>query len=130
MELLFVYGTLLSEYAHEMNAVMARNGRLLGKATFHGKLYRISHYPGVVSSDHHSDQVHGEVYELLDANATFYYLDDYEGYWLNNEADSDYLRRKVTVKLADGSLQSVWTYLYNLPIEGLDRIESGDFLKG
>ena len=46
--LLFVYGTLLSSVDHPMARRLGREADLLGPATFAGRLYRVSWYPGMV----------------------------------------------------------------------------------
>lgn len=128
MDYLFVYGTLLSAYGHPIHQVIAQNGQLLSMGFYQGKLYRVSYYPAVVSSSEAHHQVKGEVYQIHNAEPLFDALDDYEGYWPHNEAVSDYLRRKVSITLTDGTIIEAWTYLYNLPIDGLEWIVSGDFL--
>ena len=128
MDYLFVYGTLLSAYGHPMYQVIAQNGQLLSTGFYQGKLYRVSYYPAVVPSSEAHHQVKGEVYQIDDTETLFEALDDYEGYYPHHESASDYLRRKVSITVIDGTMIEAWTYLYNLPVDSLERIPSGDFL--
>jgi gamma-glutamylcyclotransferase (GGCT)/AIG2-like uncharacterized protein YtfP len=41
---------------------------------------------------------------------------------------TEYVRRMLSVRLADGSVRDAWTYLYNWPVDDLPRIASGRFL--
>lgn len=128
MDYLFVYGTLLSAYGHSMHEVIAQNGHLLSTGFYQGKLYRVSYYPGVVPSSDAYHKVKGEVYQIHNTEPLLDALDDYEGYYPHHEPTSDYLRRKVSITLTDGTLIEAWTYLYNLPVDSLEWITSGDFL--
>lgn len=125
---LFVYGTLLRAYKHPIHQVIAQHSRYIGTGQVQGCLYRISYYPGLVLSNEPSHWVHGELYELHDTNDVWTVLDEYEGYMPHNEAQSDYLRREVTVLCAAGLTYLAYTYVYNQPVEGFDLIPSGDFL--
>jgi len=41
---------------------------------------------------------------------------------------TEYLRKLIDVTLPDGTAGKAWTYVYNWPVAGLPRIESGRFL--
>lgn len=126
--LLFVYGTLRRDSAHEMSRFLAAHARHAGAATWQGRLYRISYYPGAVPSADTADSVHGDVYELADADEALVALDDFEGVGPGYAEPWEYERRLETLKLADGREVRGWVYVFNRPVEGLERIPSGDFL--
>lgn len=109
--LLFVYGTLRSEFDNRYARLLRKQATLVGRATVPGAIYRISHYPGYRAEP--AGEVHGELYDLHDA-ATLETLDDYEG--------SEFERVKIQVNGA-----AAWIYrLREEPAPG-SRIESGDF---
>ncbi len=63
-EFLFVYGTLRRDVVGEMYRLLARYSDFVGEATYQGKLYKVTHYPGVVPSNDPADLVQGEVYRI------------------------------------------------------------------
>ena len=126
---LFVFGTLLSGYDHPMARLLADSGDLIGKANCQGRLHLVSHYPGMIASDAAADRVFGELYRLKQPDETLRILDDYEGCGENDAEPFEFLRRMVTVTLADGTAQAAWTYYYNRPVAHLPRIMSGRFLE-
>jgi len=127
VEYLFVYGTLMKAAGHPMASRLARLGRYAGPATFTGRLYRVAAYPGVVASDEASDVVHGELYELADAEALFAFLDVYEGCSKDDPEPHEYVRVQCSVRAGAKPLKA-WIYLYNRPVEKLTRIASGRFM--
>jgi hypothetical protein len=42
---------------------------------------------------------------------------------------TEYLRKLIEVRFADGVVEQAWTYLYNWPVTDLPRIETGRFLE-
>ena len=110
--LLFVYGTLRSEFDNRYARLLRKQATLVGRATVPGAIYRISHYPGYRAEPR--GEVHGELYELHDAT-TLETLDDYEG--------SEFQRVMI---LVNG--EAAWIYqLREEPARGR-RIDSGDFV--
>lgn len=124
---LFVYGTLTQAAGHPMAGHLARHARYAGPATFQGRLYRVAAYPGVVASDDAADQVHGELYELADADVLFAFLDVYEGCAADDPQPHEYVRVQRSVS-AGAKPAKAWIYLYNRPVGKLARIASGRFL--
>ena len=127
MENLFVYGTLMGDANHPLGIMIRQEGRFLGRASFKGKLFSIDYYPGAVLSSLGSNYVSGEVYALSNNKDILISLDEYEEYHQNDEKNSEFVRRKINVKLENGAKISAWTYLYNFPTNGLKEIPSGDF---
>ncbi len=123
---LFVYGTLLSKLGHSMHQVMKQDARLISPATYQGRIYLVSGYPGAVPSDDPQDRVTGEVYELDDPDLAFDMLDVYEGC---EASQPEFKRAEVTVLLESGEEVAAWIYLFDQSIEGCERIGSGDFVR-
>jgi gamma-glutamylcyclotransferase (GGCT)/AIG2-like uncharacterized protein YtfP len=108
LNLLFVYGTLRSEFNNRYARLLRSQAELVGRATVPGSIYRVSHYPAFRPEP--KGEVHGELYRLRNPETTLKALDEYEG--------SEFER--VTINGA-------WIYQFgNEPPEN-SRIASGDF---
>lgn len=117
-ELLFVYGTLRSRGSAAARMAPAR---LLGAASYRGRLYDLGRYPGAVSSNDPADVVRGELFALRSPAASLLAeLDRYEG--------PEFRRVRTRVRLDGGSLLESWIYLYNREVAHLPRVASGDYL--
>lgn len=125
-DLLFVYGTLRRSVAGGQHPLLTRAG-FVAEARWHGRLYQVGDYPGAVPDDASSASVAGELYRLADPDEDLAALDDYEECGPVYGVDAEYVRTVTRVALADGSVREAWIYLYNRPVDGLARIESGDF---
>ena len=128
-EYIFVYGTLRKAGGADMHRVLARHGVFCSEAMMQGRLYEIEGYPGAVMSGNSNDRVHGELYRLLDSEAVWRQLDEYEGSADHFPEPREYLRKKVSVRLPGGEHVSAWVYLYNHDISCRVRIGSGDYLR-
>jgi gamma-glutamylcyclotransferase (GGCT)/AIG2-like uncharacterized protein YtfP len=111
-ELLFVYGTLRSEFDNPFARRLRAEARLLGRATVVGSIYRVAEYPGFWPEP--AGVVHGEVYELM-SPGTLQALDEYEG--------QQYERVAATVSTGE----RVWIYRFERQPPLALRIASGDF---
>ena len=80
-------------------------------------------------SDVSSDIVHGELFRLRAADELLGEFDMYEACGEGFPEPTEYLRRLIDVRLADGTTEQAWTYVYNWPVTGLPRIDSGRFLE-
>lgn len=125
-ELLFVYGTLMRGSRHPMARELEAHAIYLDDASYRGRLYRISTYPGMVESASVEDQVFGEVFELRDP-AFLLMLDDYEGCGPDADQPAEYRRIMHTVTLDSGAQVKAWVYIYNWPVDESKRIVSGCF---
>jgi gamma-glutamylcyclotransferase (GGCT)/AIG2-like uncharacterized protein YtfP len=122
VQYVFVYGLLRSDVGGPMQPALATGARLIGRATWRGRLYRVAEFPGGVPSDG-DEFVAGELYELGEgAGALLAQLDAYEA------VPDDYVRVSSPVACA-GREYAAWVYVWNRPTDGLERIESGDFAK-
>jgi gamma-glutamylcyclotransferase (GGCT)/AIG2-like uncharacterized protein YtfP len=125
---LFVYGTLLKDSEHEMSNFLASHASLISKGYVYGKLYQVSWFPGAVKSNNTSDKVYGSLFKINNFETVFKVLDDYEGTSKNHPQPHLFKRELVNTYLENDSTLKAWVYFYNLSIENLECIISGDFL--
>ena len=125
-DLLFVYGTLRRSSDDGMHPLLGM-ADFVGEAWWCGRLYLVDGYPGAVPDESCSARVTGELYRLADPAQTLTALDAYEECGPRYGADAEYIRTVAGVTLSDGTVRHAWIYCYSRPVEGLERIESGDF---
>ena len=126
-DVIFTYGTLrpgLGERAeaHEFRAT----AKLIGPATFQGKLYANDWYPVAVDSCAPTDVVIGDLFQVGENPDFFAKLDAYEGCRKENPKPHEYVRVIRNVSHI-GQLIPAWIYLFNWAITSQARIPSGDF---
>jgi len=109
LNLLFVYGTLRSEFDNRYARLLRSQAELVGRAIVPGSIYRVAHYPAFRPEP--VGEVYGEMYRLSDPEATLKALDEYEG----PEFD------RVMI---NGS----WIYQFRSEPPENSRIVSGDFM--
>jgi gamma-glutamylcyclotransferase (GGCT)/AIG2-like uncharacterized protein YtfP len=126
-EFLFVYGTLRRDVGGEMYRLLTRHSDFVGEATYQGKLYKVTYYPGVVPSNDPSDLVQGEVYRLRNPDLVLPRLDEYEECGPGFKEPTEYVRLSQEIQLRKGETLSAWVYVYNRPINGLELMPVGDF---
>jgi gamma-glutamylcyclotransferase (GGCT)/AIG2-like uncharacterized protein YtfP len=128
--LIFVYGTLRKDAAHELFHVLARNAAFVGEAVVRGRLFNLGSYPGLVLSDGPAETVKGELYEIVHSKreAVLDLLDHYEGCAPDDRQPHEYRRELVEVSTTTGANVQAWVYLLNRPTDGLEPIDSGDYL--
>ncbi|MGM4893841.1 gamma-glutamylcyclotransferase family protein [Tardiphaga sp. 839_C3_N1_4] len=124
----FVYGTLMRGFDHPMSKLLSAGADFLGEASCRGRLYMIAHYPGLLHSDDPADIVFGELFRLRKPDELMAALDDYESVGPDHPQPALYLRERIAVTLADGSVSEAWTYIYNKPVDETTCIMSGRFL--
>jgi len=125
-DLLFVYGTLRRSSGDGMHPLLGM-ADFVGEAWWCGRLYLVDGYPGAVPDEACSARVTGELYRLADPAQTLAALDAYEECGPPYGADAEYVRTVTRVTLSDDTVRYAWIYRYNRPVDGLVRIESGDF---
>ena len=128
-EFLFVYGTLKSDMNNDMYHLLAKNARFIDDAVWNGKLYQVEDYPGAVPSNNPIDKVYGELYTLNNPERILPALDKYEECSDKFPEPTLFKRIRGDVKtLSDkGKIVKTWIYIYNLPIDNLEQIKSGNF---
>jgi gamma-glutamylcyclotransferase (GGCT)/AIG2-like uncharacterized protein YtfP len=125
---LFVYGTLMRGFDNPMATLLRQAADFIGEARCRGRLYRITHYPGLALSDDAEDAVFGEVYRLRQPKELLRELDMYEACGEGFAEPTEYIRQMLPVTLGDGAVAEAWTYVYNWPVAHLPRIASGRFV--
>lgn len=108
-DVLFVYGSLRSEFDNPHALFLRANAESVGRATVRGSLFLVGKYPGYLREP--DGIVLGEFWRLRNPETTLAALDDYEG--------SEYSR------VLNGN---AWIYLYAGDVRPEQRIPSGDFL--
>lgn len=73
--------------------------------------------------------MYGEVYKLSCPDIVLSCLDDYEECSPKFTKPTAYVRRKENVQTKSGEVVTAWVYIYDRPTEGLQLIQSGDFLE-
>lgn len=108
LNLLFVYGTLRSEFNNRYARLLRSQAELVGKASVRGSIYRVEHYPAYRPEP--PGEVHGELYRMRDPETTLKALDEYEG--------SEFERIMIN---------GWWIYQFGSEPPENSRIVSGDF---
>ena len=122
---LFVYGTLLDE-SNEFAIYLKQNCSYYSKGKFRGRLYDLGEYPGAIFDENHPDYVYGSIFGLKNSAEALRYLDEYEGFGEDQEQPNLFIREMLEVE-TDGGRIDCWIYLYNLPVDDLAIIKSGDY---
>ncbi len=114
--LLFVYGTLMPTATSVLGGIerarLAAVAVDLGPATVCARLYDLGGYPGLVPDP--AGTVEGELLELADPDATWPWLDAYEGVApAGGSATDEYRRQIVPVRLLSDPNQDMaaWAYV-------------------
>lgn len=124
MEYVFVYGTLLAEFDHEVLNQVKPSLTFISKATAKGSLYDLGEYPGYIETE--TGKVKGEIYSINKLEKVFNVLDEYEG--LNDE-QPEYIRKRTAVTLPDGTKVESWIYVYQQPLKPEHKeIMNGDYI--
>jgi gamma-glutamylcyclotransferase (GGCT)/AIG2-like uncharacterized protein YtfP len=126
-DLLFVYGTLMRGFDNPMAQLLSRSADFVGEARCRGRLYRVTHYPGLVLSDDSDDVVFGELFRLRQPAELLREFDMYEACGEGFAEPTEYVRQMLAVTADDGAVSEAWTYVYNWPVDRLSRIASGRF---
>ncbi len=126
VEYLFVYGTLKRDIRGSKNYFLKKYASFIGKGFVHGKLYRVSYYPGMVLSKDKKDRVYGEIYKLKNPFLIFKKLDNYEGCSRNFRKPYEYRRVKTKAYMNDKEVD-VWVYEFCRKVKKCDLIKSGIF---
>jgi gamma-glutamylcyclotransferase (GGCT)/AIG2-like uncharacterized protein YtfP len=98
----------------------------VGRGTIRAALFDLGIYPAAVPDA--EGRVWGEIHRMKDAPAVLAALDEIEGYRPSDPDQSLYTRVATPVVLDDGRTVEAWTYFYNAPLGGANRIASGDYL--
>lgn len=124
---LFVYGTLLDE-RNEFAVYLKKNCPFFAAGKVKGLLYDIGEYPGAIFTPQGNQYISGVVFKLNDSITTLKLLDDYEGFGITKPSPNEFIRDLLEIE-TDAGMVKCWVYLYNLPVDGLWQIESGNYLE-
>lgn len=127
-EFIFVYGTLRKAFAIDMHQPLAQFCEFVSEGSMQGKLYEVEGYPGVVETNDLSDRVIGELYKIVERDALFSILDDYEMCSEHYPQPHEYLRKEIQVSTVNNQIIPAWVYIYNYSVAELQFIPSGDYL--
>jgi gamma-glutamylcyclotransferase (GGCT)/AIG2-like uncharacterized protein YtfP len=123
-DVLFVYGTLLSDIPSSMSKFLRRRASLLGRGTTAGRLIDLGGYPGFLLG---VGTTRGEVYRIHPdrAEETWQLLDAYEG--VSGLPTEEYRRDSIEVDLTDGGTLRAHTYVYQQAPGTRPVIQGGDY---
>ncbi len=128
-DLIFVYGSLLGGSGHPMSVRLGGEAALVGEASFAGRLYRVSWYPGAVECPGEKARVWGEVHRLAEPAVSLAWLDAYEGVEPGDSSGREYDRVLRPVLMADGTEVTAWIYLYTAGVDGRPEVPGGRWLQ-
>jgi len=112
-----------------MATLFADSCEYVTDACVQGRLYDVGTYPAAIESTNPAQKVYGEVYRILRRDMLLAALDDYEGCSDKYSKPHLYQRKQLTVSGLNGDEIVAWIYLYNYSVNGLRRIESGDYMR-
>jgi len=119
-EYIAVYGSLMSIHGAQKLAGTTDKLKLIGQCKIPGLLYDLDEFPGLVPGD---GEVVGELYMVEHPDA-LRLLDDYEAFYPNDPQRSLFVRHRLC--LIEPAMEC-WVYLYNQPLTGRPRVESGNW---
>ena len=123
--LVFVYGTLLQP-GNYFAAYIKRNCTYLSPGKLKGLLYDIGEYPGAIIPNNADGYIHGSIYSLHHPEENLKVIDDYEGFGPEQDQPNLYIRSIISIETDNGFIDT-WIYLYNLPVNGLPVIQTGNY---
>lgn len=126
---LFVYGTLRLEHGHPLGIELGQEADPRGRATVRGRLFDVGEYPVAVPSDEQADIIIGEIYHLPSKHRLWSVLDDYEAFYPHDPNCSYFERVTATAEDEAGRACRVQIYWYLRSVDGLLRIEGGDYCR-
>lgn len=125
---LFVYGSLRRSPNGCLHRLLQANCDFVDKAHIPGRLFCLGDYPCAIFDYFGPDDlIHGEVYRLRQPNLTLHVLDDYEECLPQHPQPHEYRRLLKSITLNQGEMIEAWLYAYNRSIDGLTRINCGDY---
>jgi len=120
VDLLALYGTLMSPFG-ALDELGARGGlRLIGPCEIPGRLFDVGEWPSLVAGE---GIAHGELFEVLEASV-FERLDPFEAYDPRDHSASTYIRARVRLLRPDAA---AWVYVANTRLTGAVHIPSGSW---
>jgi len=124
---LFVYGTLMDEFAPPEIAETVRKFEYVGNGFVYGRLYDLGEYPGAILDNKTESKIFGRVYQFVPDLSILQKLDDYEGFSPHQSSSNLFVRKEIPITLKDGRKINGWIYEYNRSVEPSTLIKSGDY---
>jgi gamma-glutamylcyclotransferase (GGCT)/AIG2-like uncharacterized protein YtfP len=120
VDLLALYGTLMSPFDTLDELDARRHLRLIGPCRIPGRLYDVGEWPSLRTG---AGVAHGELFEVVSASV-FERLDPFEDYRPGDHAASAYIRARM--RLLEPEAEA-WVYVANTPLSGAVHIPSGSW---
>lgn len=121
-----MYGSLL-EAGNEFAVYLQQNSGIYAHGKFKGKLYDIGEYPGAIIDPNGELWVYGTILALNNPAIVLKNIDHYEGFGTGQPKPYLFIRKLIKVETDKGQVKC-WVYLYNLPVNHLHHISSGNYL--
>lgn len=126
---LFVYGTLLGEFAPPEIAETVKKMEYVSNGFVYGHLYNLGEYPGAILNDSIKSKIFGRIYKLPSDEDILQKLDEYEGFFPHQSAPNLFVRKETCIFLENGKQLNGWIYEYNRRVKSSALIKSGDYSK-
>ncbi len=127
---IFVYGSLRSGFRNPAYEYLTRYFKYSGEALVKGKFFDAGSHPvALPTEDEHF--ILGELYSMNSEDEfswAFEQLDDYEGLHVE-PGETPLYRRDLVEVFQNGETKTAWIYWYNLRVEGMPEIETGDVMR-
>src|ERR1051326_3758656 len=122
MEYGFFYGTLMKDGINDINKKL-NDIEFVGIGTVNGVIYEVINkpFPGFLL-EQNKGLVFGEIYKVTENS--LHWLDDFEGYNINDENNSLYIRKNVFIQYENGIVNNGFTYVINK-----NKFELGQIIK-
>jgi len=124
---LFVYGTLLPEYAPDEISEAVDQMQVIGQGQIRGRLYDLGDYPGAILDRSSDAMISGWIFELPDDEDIISSLDQYEGFYPDEIPRSLFIRTRTQALLLNGRELECWVYVYNGIPHPSSLISSGQY---
>lgn len=125
-EYLFIYGTLLPQYAPEELQAAVQSLRYVGDGCVNGWLYNLGDFPALILNPT-APKAFGKVFALPSEGNVLTQFDRYEEFHPDNVAGSLFVRQETLVTLTDGRALPCWTYVYNRAPGSAKLLSSGQY---
>ena len=126
---LFVYGTLIKEFAPSEIAETVAKLKYVGEGFVYGSLYDLGEYPGAILSGLPKSKIFGRVYQIPSNTDVLQKLDSYEGFYSLDSLNNLFVRKETIISLINGKKIKGWFYEYNGSVNSSNLIKSGDYSK-
>ncbi len=109
---LFAYGTLNPDLAPAEIADIVARFHHIGAGFVFGRLYDLGSYRGARPDESSESRIPGNLYRIPEDPDLLKRLDQYEGYDPENDAESLFVRLRISV-FAGPERFEAWIYVYN-----------------